>query len=119
MRSSGSGKATRPRILVDTNVWRYIADAGALEVVNRAARDGNGRILACPAVLYESLRLKDASLRHRLVKAICRSRWSRLTGLDNNNVRLLAAIQHATGKRSETAIAARLFMAKSSHSTGG
>jgi hypothetical protein len=43
-----------------------------------------------------------------------------VTGLDHDNIgRLLAAIQHATGKRSETAIAARLFMAKSSHSTGG
>jgi ABC-type cobalamin/Fe3+-siderophores transport system ATPase subunit len=43
-----------------------------------------------------------------------------VTGLDHDNtVRLLAAIQHATGKRSETAIAARLVMAKSSHSTGG
>ena len=43
-----------------------------------------------------------------------------VTGLDDDNTaRLLTAIRHATGKRSETAITARLVMAKSSHSMGG
>jgi hypothetical protein len=70
--------ASGPEILVDTNVWSYIVDLDALETLNRAARDGYGQILACPAVLYEMLRLEDAPRRHRLIKAICRSRWSRL-----------------------------------------
>ena len=66
------------RILVDTNVWRYLIDLDSVEIINRAARDGRGQILACPAVLYEMLRLEDVPLRHGLVKAICRSRWVRL-----------------------------------------
>jgi hypothetical protein len=67
-----------PSILIDTNVWRYIVDRNGLETLNRAARDGHGLVLACPAVLYEMLRLQDAPLRHKLIKAICRSRWVRL-----------------------------------------
>ena len=66
------------RILVDTNVWRYLVDLDGLETVYRAARGAPGAILACPAVLYELLRLENAPLRHRLVKAICRSRWVRM-----------------------------------------
>jgi hypothetical protein len=67
-----------PGILIDTNVWRYIVDRHGLENLNRAARDGHGLVLACPAVLYEMFRLQDAPLRHKLIKAICRSRWLRL-----------------------------------------
>jgi hypothetical protein len=65
------------RVLVDTNVWRYVIDLQSLETINRAARDGRGQIVACPAVLYEMLRLEDDALRRRLVKAICRTRWVR------------------------------------------
>lgn len=75
--SSGANES-RPRILLDTNVWRYIVDHGALETVYRAAKDARGVILACPAVLYEMLRLQDVRLRHDLVKSICRSRWVRM-----------------------------------------
>ena len=67
-----------PRVLLDTNVWRYIVDLGALEAVYRVAKDAPGVVLACPAVLYEILRLQDVRLRHVLVKAICRSRWVRM-----------------------------------------
>jgi hypothetical protein len=72
------GWASRPRILVDTNVWRYLIDLDGLETVYRAAKGAHGLILACPAVLYEMLRLEDASLRRQLIKAICRSRWLRM-----------------------------------------
>jgi len=76
--SSSIGVASRPRVLLDRNVWRYLIDLDALETVYRAAKGANGIILACPAVLYEMLRLEDAPLRQRLVKAICRSRWVRM-----------------------------------------
>jgi hypothetical protein len=70
--------ASQRRVLVDTNVWRYLIDLDSLETVYRAAKGADGVILACPAVLYEMLRLEDASLRRQLVKAICRSRWVRM-----------------------------------------
>ena len=76
--SSSMRDASRPQVLLDTNVWRYLIDLDALETVYRAAKGANGVILACPAVLYEMLRLEDAPLRQRLVKAICRSRWVRM-----------------------------------------
>lgn len=69
---------SRTRILVDTNIWRYLIDLDSLETVYRAAKDAHGLILACPAVLYEMLRSEDVPLRRRLVKAICRSHWVRL-----------------------------------------
>ncbi|WP_143876138.1 hypothetical protein [Nocardia fluminea] len=76
--STPAAEVPRPRILVDTNVWRYLIDRDGVEAINRAARDGRGKMIACPAVLYEILRLEDVELRHSLVKAICRSRWVRL-----------------------------------------
>jgi hypothetical protein len=71
-------RTSQPRILVDTNVWRYLVDLDGLETVYRAAKEADGQILACPAVLYEMLRFEDAPLRRRLVKAICRARWVRM-----------------------------------------
>lgn len=73
-----AGFAGGPRSVLDPNVWHYLIDLDALETVYRAAKSANGVILACPAVLYEMLRLQDAPLRQRLVKAICRSRWVRM-----------------------------------------
>jgi hypothetical protein len=64
----------RLRVLVDTNVWRYLVNQDPVEIVYKAAKVSHGVILACPAVLYEMLRLEDAALRRALVKAICRSR---------------------------------------------
>jgi predicted nucleic acid-binding protein len=64
----------RSHILVDTNVWRYLIDLDALETIYRSAKGAHDLILACPAVLYEMLRLEDVSPRRRLIKAICRSR---------------------------------------------
>ena len=77
-RSSSMRIPSRPRVLLDSNVWRYLIDLDELETVYRAAKGANGVILACPAVLYEMLRLENAPLRQRLVKAICRSRWVRM-----------------------------------------
>lgn len=72
--------AQRPRlgILPDTNVWRYLIDAERLEDVYRAARKAGGVLLACPAVLYEMLRVQNSELRRKLVRAISRDRWLRM-----------------------------------------
>ncbi len=70
--------ASRPRVLLDTNVWRYLIDLDAVETIYRAAKSADSVILACPAVLYEMLRLEDVPFRRQLVKAICRSRWVRM-----------------------------------------
>lgn len=66
------------RVLIDTNVWRYIVDSDAVERLRGAARSREVRIVAAPAVLQECLRTSDEALRRRLVKAVTRATWTRL-----------------------------------------
>lgn len=74
---AGPGARARPRVLLDTNVWRYMVDAEAVEELRRTAQRSGVEIVAAPAVLYECLRTSDAGLRHRLVKAVTRGAWTR------------------------------------------
>lgn len=66
------------RILLDSNVWRYLLKQ------NAAARLVDGRWPSClrfvvaPAVIYEALRCKDAVLRGHLTELLTRSTWERL-----------------------------------------
>ncbi len=69
---------TPPRVLLDTNVWNYIVDAGQVEVLRKAARASGVLIVACPAVVYECLRIPDAAKRKQLAKALTREDWVRL-----------------------------------------
>lgn len=65
-------------VVPDTNVWRYIVDADAVETVRKAASANSVAIVACPAVVYECLRVSDRELRRRLAKALSRTSWLRL-----------------------------------------
>jgi hypothetical protein len=66
------------RILLDTNVWRYIVDYGALGVVHQAARRSRHDIVIAPSVVYEALRTRDEVLRKSLVCAMTLPYWKRL-----------------------------------------
>ncbi len=66
------------RILLDSNVWRYIIDAGALPDLQRAARKSQHVIVASPAVLFEAARTDDRKLRDRLLTAMTNPAWKRL-----------------------------------------
>ncbi|HVO27182.1 MAG TPA: hypothetical protein VMW56_26520, partial [Candidatus Margulisiibacteriota bacterium] len=68
----------RRSILLDTNLWRYIADAGAAVHLSRVAKAHNARIDVAPSVVYEALRTTDQALRARLVRAMTESSWHRL-----------------------------------------
>lgn len=61
----------------DTNVWRYLVDAGAIEDVRLAAKRSCVTIVACPAVVYECLRVSNAALRGHLAKALTQNDWMR------------------------------------------
>ena len=50
----------------DTNIWRYLVDAGAVELLRRSAQATGVEVVACPAVVYECLRVRDAALRGSL-----------------------------------------------------
>jgi len=59
----------QPSVVADTNIWRYLVDADAVEDVRKAAKAAEVDIVACPAVLYECLRLPKPKLRDELAKA--------------------------------------------------
>lgn len=66
------------RILLDSNLWRYISDAGFQGRLLRVARHGNVAIQIAPAIMYEALRLRDAPLRRRLVELMANRAFHRL-----------------------------------------
>jgi len=66
------------RVLLDTNVWRYVIDKGSQGALLRVAREGPYRVQIAPAVVYETLRLKDAQLRANLVRLMSNWRFHRM-----------------------------------------
>lgn len=68
----------RQRVLLDTNVWRYLVDHDGIEELHRRAGRHGVEVQVAPAVFYEMLRFEDTGLRAKLVKAATRKRWSRL-----------------------------------------
>jgi hypothetical protein len=68
----------RKRALLDTNIWRYVIDNNAQGSLLRLARDSSYDVQIAPGVLYETLRLKDASLRATLVRLMTNPRFHRL-----------------------------------------
>jgi len=65
-------------ILLDSNVWRYIADADAAGALQSAVAKTRHRIVVAPAVLYEAIRMRDTRLRQRLAEIMTRPAWHRL-----------------------------------------
>lgn len=66
------------KVLLDTNIWRYLVDAGAVPTLRNAAKRSKDKVAVAPAVVYEALRTKDPGLRRRLVEAMADPAWCRL-----------------------------------------
>jgi hypothetical protein len=66
------------RVILDTNVWRAVADADAAQQLRVRSRDAGLNILIAPAVVYEMLRTPDVGLRARLIKTVTLGSWERL-----------------------------------------
>ena len=66
------------RILLDTNVWRYLEDFGWVNQFQTLVRRSHVDVLVPPAVVYEQLRLPDPVGRRRAVEATTRLTWVRL-----------------------------------------
>lgn len=66
------------RVLLDTNIWRYIADEAAFSDLLKVARDNQVHIQVAPSVLYEALASGDRDLRRRLVFVLTDPHWKRL-----------------------------------------
>lgn len=66
------------RVLLDTNVWNYIVEVDGVEQLRKIAKADGVAIIACPAVVYESLRVRDPDVRRRRGKALSREDWTRV-----------------------------------------
>ncbi|WP_133161137.1 hypothetical protein [Microterricola pindariensis] len=64
-------------VMLDSNVWRYLVDAEAVEDLRMVSRSAEVRIVACPAVAFEVLRMPNSALKRKLVKAITLGEWER------------------------------------------
>lgn len=66
------------RILLDTNVWRYIVDAGATLEVRKASQRKNKQIVVAPSTVYETLRMPNSDLRKKIISFMSDKAWIRL-----------------------------------------
>jgi hypothetical protein len=66
------------RVLLDSNVWRYIVDFSDIDSLAEAAYQAGVEITVTPAVVNEALRLNDEVLRPNILRALADSRWTRL-----------------------------------------
>lgn len=71
-------KSSRKRVLLDSNVWRYVLDSGSAGKLIRLAKSDSAAIQIAPAVVYEALRLKDSRTRDALVKLMTHASFERL-----------------------------------------
>ncbi|WP_315800190.1 hypothetical protein [Bradyrhizobium sp. SZCCHNS3002] len=70
--------AGKQRVLLDSNVWRYVIDSKCQGALLRVARTGGYAIQIAPAVLYEAFRIGDSALRSALIKLMTDLRFRRL-----------------------------------------
>jgi len=65
-------------VLLDTNVWSYLAEHGAVDDLYLASRRGGAKIAVAPTVVEELKRTSDAARRLEAIEAVTRSCWTRL-----------------------------------------
>ena len=64
------------KLLLDTNIWSYVADANAVPDLLKASK--NVEFLVAPAMVSEARAFPDPGLRKRLLEVMTHSRWKRL-----------------------------------------
>lgn len=68
----------KQRVLLDTNVWRYVIDTASQGLLFSLKRASHLEIQVAPGVVYETLRLKDPELRGRIIALMVDRRFTRL-----------------------------------------
>ena len=66
------------RLLLDSNIWRYLVDEGSIGEIDLVVRRGRSAVVVAPAVLFEAAHTKDSALRNRILVAMTRPSWKRL-----------------------------------------
>ena len=66
------------QVLLDTNVWRYLVDSGRQDSLYTISRKSNVKVVVCPSVVIETLRLSDLAIRRQIIEIQTRDCWERL-----------------------------------------
>lgn len=66
------------RLLLDTNIWRYLVDNNYQDDLYTVARKQGVTIVIVPGVVIETLRMSNSALRKKIVEVQTRSCWERL-----------------------------------------
>lgn len=66
------------RILLDTNIWRYLVDSGYENKLFQITRRSNIHISVSPAIVIETLRMSDLQTRRKIIELQTRECWDRL-----------------------------------------
>lgn len=66
------------KLLLDTNVWRYLVDTESQDYLFKIAHKSKIKITLCPIVVIETLRMSDLNLRKRIIEVQTRECWERL-----------------------------------------
>ncbi|WP_457813240.1 hypothetical protein [Sinorhizobium meliloti] len=66
------------RVLIDSNIWRYVVDRNDQGSFLDLARSPGLHIQIAPAVVYEALRLQNIPLRNRIIELMSHRRMVRL-----------------------------------------
>lgn len=66
------------RILLDTNIWRYLVDAQLDNKLFSVSNKSNIKICIAPSIVVETLRMSDAVMRRRIIELQTRECWDRL-----------------------------------------
>lgn len=66
------------KVLLDTNVWRYLVDHAGVSPLVQAVRKSSHQICVAPAVVYEAFKTSDPALRARLIGCMALPSWKRL-----------------------------------------
>ena len=65
-------------MLLDSNVWRGLADSGLWLSAAAICRKRHLRLQVAPSVVYEALRSADPALRQSLCALLTQAQWARL-----------------------------------------
>jgi hypothetical protein len=71
-------KRNKSRVLLDSNIWRSLADNCLRDELRRHSIKFGVDIQIAPAVVYEALRTKNYELRKALITVMTDARWTRL-----------------------------------------
>jgi hypothetical protein len=66
------------KVLLDTNVWRYLVDSESQDNLYRIAQRSKVKVTVCPGVVIETLRMEKSALRKKIIETLTRGCWERL-----------------------------------------